>query len=444
MKNSGKVGKRSGLKDIFRSLQYRNFRLFFFGQGVSLIGTWMQRIALPWLVYDMTKDPVMLGLVSFAGQAPTFLLAPFAGVVSDRWNKYRVIIGTQALFTLQALVMTILYFGGNIRIWEIVILSIFLGAINAFDMPTRQAFMIHMVDRREDLANAIALNSSMVNLARLIGPLVAGVLIAVTNEGVCFLVNTISYLFVIVSLLMMVIQPITQKVQNQHVLKGLKEGFNYAFGYPPLRAIILLLALVSLVGMPYTVLMPIFAKSVLHGDSHTFGFLMGAAGVGALGGALYLASRKSVLKLERLIPVSVAIFGAGLIAFSISRIEVVSIALMLFVGFGMIMQMAASNTIIQTLVDDDKRGRVMSIYLMAFVGTVPFGSLIAGALAKSIGAPSTLMIGGVISIIGASVFAKNLKKLSSHMNPVYAKLGIIPEVASGLQNASDIVGSPGR
>jgi MFS family permease len=444
MKNSGRNGKRSSLKEVFRSLQYRNFRLFFMGQSLSLIGTWMQRIALPWLVYDMTKDPVMLGLVSFAGQIPTFLLAPFGGVVSDRWNKYRLLLGTQTSFTIQAVAMTVLYFSGHLQVWEIILLSIFLGAINAFDMPTRQAFMIQMVDRREDLANAIALNSSMVNLARLIGPLLAGVLIAVTNEGVCFLINAISYLFVIVSLLMMVVHPVTKAVQNQQVLKGLKEGFNYAFRFPPIRAIILLLGLISLVGMPYTVLMPIFAKSVLHGDSHTFGFLMGAAGIGALGGALYLASRKSVLGLEKVIPASAAIFGAGLIAFSFSRIEAVSIFLMLFVGFGMIMQMASSNTIIQTLVDDDKRGRVMSIYMMAFVGTAPFGSLIAGALAKSIGAPLTLMICGTISIIGASAFAGNLKKLKTFMRPAYVKLGIIPEVASGIQNASDMTGSPGR
>ena len=444
MKKSGRTNKGSRFKDIFRSLQYRNFRLFFMGQGLSLIGTWMQRIALPWLVYDMTKDPVMLGLVSFAGQIPTFLLAPFAGVISDRWNKYRLIIGTQASFMIQAIVLSVLFYSGHIQIWEIVVLSIFLGAINALDMPSRQAFMIQLVDRREDLSNAIALNSSMVNLARLIGPLVAGILIAVTSEGVCFLINAISYLFVIVSLLLMVIHPETRKIKSQHVLKGLKEGFNYAFGFSPVRAIILLLALVSLVGLPYTVLMPVFAKAVLHGDSHTFGFLMGAAGIGALGGALYLASRKSVVGLEKVVPASAAIFGLGLIAFSFSRIIAVSVFLMLFVGFGMIMQMASSNTIIQTLVDDDKRGRVMSIYMMAFVGTAPFGSLIAGTLAKSIGAPLTLMIGGFISILGALVFAKYLKKLKNLMHPVYVKLGIIPEVASGIQDASDMMVNPGR
>lgn len=444
MKNSGNRGKESRFKDIFRSLQYRNFRLFFMGQSLSLIGTWMQRIALPWLVYDMTKDPVMLGLVSFSGQIPTFLLAPFAGVISDRWNKYRLIIGTQAAFMIQAATLTILFYSGSIQVWEIVVLSILLGAINALDMPARQAFMVEMVDRREDLANAIALNSSMVNLARLIGPMLAGVLIAVTNEGVCFLINSVSYLFVIVSLLLMVVHPIAKAVQSDHVLKGLKEGFNYAFGFAPIRAIILLLALVSLVGLPYSVLMPVFAKAVLHGDSHTFGFLMGAAGIGALGGALYLASRKSVVGLEKLIPASAAIFGLGLIAFSFSRIIAVSVFLMLFVGFGMIMQMAASNTIIQTLVDDDKRGRVMSIYMMAFVGTAPFGSLIAGALAKSIGAPLTLLIGGALSVMGAAWFAKNLPKLRGRIHPAYVKLGIIPEVATGIQNASDISGHPGR
>ncbi|HEY1405345.1 MAG TPA: MFS transporter, partial [Spirochaetota bacterium] len=290
----------SGLKGIFRSLQYRNYRLFFSGQSISLIGTWIQRIATPWLVYHLTGSVFLLGVVGFAGQIPTFVLAPFAGVLTDRWNKYHILIGTQIAAMTQALILAFLYFSGTIHVWHIVVLSTLLGCINAFDIPARQSLVVQMVGRKEELGNAIALNSSMVNGARLLGPSLAGLLIAFTGEGICFLVNGLSYIIVIAFLLLMKIKPVTYKKHKSHVLHELKEGFNYTFGFIPLRYTILLLALVSLMGMPYTVLMPVFAKEILHGGSHTFGFLMGATGLGALSGALYLASRKNVLGLGRI------------------------------------------------------------------------------------------------------------------------------------------------
>ncbi len=421
------ISRFEGLKSIFRSFRYRNYRLFFGGQSLSLIGTWIQRIATPWLVYHLTGSAFLLGVVGFAGQIPTFLIAPFAGVLTDRWNRYHILIATQVAAMLQALVLTLLYFGGHIHVWQIVLLNIFLGIVNAFDVPARQSFVIEMVERKEDLGNAIALNSSMVNGARLIGPSVAGILIALTGEGVCFLINGLSYLFVIASLLMMKITPVHNGKKDADVIKELKEGIRYAFGFAPIKYTIFLLATVSLMGMSYTVLMPVFAKEVLHGGPHTFGFLMGASGLGALAGALYLASRKSVVGLCNLIPVSSGIFGLGLIAFSFSRYQGLSMALMVIAGLGMMMQMASSNTILQTIVDNDKRGRVMSFYTMAFMGSAPFGSFIAGALAKIIGTPYTILSGGIIIVAGAIIFAGKLPEIRQKIRPIYVKMGIIAE-----------------
>ncbi len=306
----------------------------------------------------------------------------------------------------------------------------------------RQALMIDMVGEKQDLGNAIALNSSMVNGARLLGPTIAGILISATGEGVCFLINALSYIFVIVSLFMMNLKPHERTVRTKNIFHELHEGFSYSFGFTPIASIILLLALVSLVGMPYTVLMPVFAKNILHGGSHTFGFLMGGVGIGALAGALGLASRKSVLGLGKIIPASAAVFGAGLIVFSFSRSIPLSICLMPIVGFGMMLQMASSNTILQTIVDDNKRGRVMSLYTMAFMGTVPFGSLLAGSLASAIGAPNTIRIGGVLCIAGALIFTRKLDEMRKLVHPIYVKLGIIPEVAEGIQSATELAVPP--
>jgi MFS family permease len=417
--------KTSGFKNIFRSLKYRNYRLFFCGQSISLVGTWIQRIAVPWMVYDLTGSVLLLGVVGFAGQIPTFLIAPFAGELIDRWNRYIILIVTQILSMIQALILAYLVIDKSIQVWEIISLSVFLGCINAFDMPARQSFVVDMIEKKEDLGNAIALNSSMVNGARLIGPSIAGILISITGEGPCFLLNGISYIFVIVFLMMMRIPPKKVVKQTTQVLQGIKDGFIYTFGFMPIRYIILLLALVSLMGMPYTVLMPVFAKTILHGGSHTFGFLMGASGVGALIGAIYMASRRSVLGLEKIVPLFAAIFGFGLIVFSFSHLFLISLALMVIVGLGMLMQMTSSNTILQTIVDDDKRGRVMSFYTMAFMGTAPFGSLLAGVLANKIGVPNTLLIGGASCILGAMVFARKLPKLKMMIRPIYIKMGII-------------------
>jgi MFS family permease len=431
-----------GLKNIFRSFRYRNYRLFFGGQSISLVGTWIQRIATPWLVYHLTDSVVMLGIVGFAGQIPTFLLASFAGVLTDRWNRYRMLIITQVLAMIQALMLAILFFTGTIQIWHIVFLSVLLGCINAFDIPVRQAFVVEMVEKKEDLGNAIALNSTMVNGARLLGPSIAGILIAVAGEGTCFLINGLSYLVVIFSLLRMRVVPRQTNKKITHVFKELKEGFSYTFGFAPIRTVILLLALVSLMGMPYTVLMPVISKEIFHGGSHTFGFLIGASGLGALTGAVYLASRKNVLMLGRIIPLSAGLFGLGLVAFSFSRSFTLSLALMVITGLGMMMQMASSNTILQTVVDDDKRGRVMSFYTMAFIGTAPFGSLLAGGLAKLLGAPLTLTIGGVSCLIGALLFARKLPELRKIIRPVYVRMGIMPEVYTGIQSATDLTIPP--
>jgi MFS family permease len=433
----------SRFNGIFRSLTYRNYRLFFSGQSISLVGTWIQRIATPWLVYHLTGSAFLLGVVGFAGQIPTFLLAPFAGVLTDRWNKYYILIATQFAAMIQALILAFLYLTGTIQVWHIILLSVLLGLINAFDVPARQSLVINMVEKKEDLGNAIALNSSMVNGARLIGPSFAGLLIAFAGEGVCFLVNGISYLFVILFLLQMKLNLPAEKKKEGRVLKELAEGFNYTFGSLPIRYMILLLALISLMGMPYTVLMPVISKEILHGGSHTFGFLMGASGMGALTGALYLASRKSVVGLGKIIPLASGIFGLGLVAFSYSGYFWLSMPLMVLIGLGMMLQMASTNTILQTIVEDDKRGRVMSFYTMAFMGTAPFGSFMAGSLAKSIGVQHTILFGGISCIAGALIFARKLPEIRKAIHPVYVRLGFIPaEISTGIQAATELTVPP--
>lgn len=398
----------------------------------------MQRIALAWLVYRLTNSAFLLGAVGFAGQIPTFILAPVAGVFADRWNRRKVLIVTQSLAMTQALILSALVLTGTLVIWHIFVLSMFLGVVNAWDTPVRQAFMVEMVEKKEDLSNAIALNSSMVNSARLLGPSLAGILIATVGEGMCFLLNCISYLAVIAALAAMKIAPRDSARKRSGVWSGLTEGFTYAFGFAPMRSVLLLLALVSLMGMPYTVLMPVFAKDILHGGPHTLGFLMGASGVGALGGAVYLASRKSVLGLGKIIPLAAGLFGLGLIAFSRSHLLPLSMLLMLAAGFGMIVEMAASNTVLQTIVDDDKRGRIMSFFTMAFMGMTPFGSLLSGFLAGIIGAQNTLLLGGAACLIGAAVFAGKLPELRKLVRPIYVQKGIVSEIATGIQSAIEL------
>lgn len=425
-----------------RALESRNYRLFFGGQSISLIGTWMTRIATGWLVYRLTRSPLLLGLSGFAGQIPAFFLAPIVGVWLDRWNRHRTLVATQILSMVQSLALAGLALGGVINIWWIIGLAFFQGLINAFDMPARQTFVVEMLDRREDLSNAIALNSSIVNGSRLVGPAIAGVVIAAAGEGYCFLIDGISYIAVILSLLAMQLKPVESRPPAKRVSQEMREGWKYVVESPPIRSILLLLALASLIGMPYTVLMPIMAAKVLHGGAHTLGFLMAASGVGALVSAITLTLRKSVIGLGRMIGLSCGLFGAALVIFAVSRWFWLSMIMMPLTGFGMMQQMAASNTILQTIVADDKRGRVMSFYTLSILGIYPIGSLLAGTLAARFGAPATLVWGGVLCLAGAVWFARRLPELRRAIRPIYVQLGILPELTTGLQSATALQAPP--
>ena len=421
-----KASKRLDFSHAWRALRHRNFRLYFGGQSISLIGTWMTRVATAWLVYRLTHSALLLGAVSFSGQIPAFLLAPFAGVVVDRVDRRTVLICTQALAMVQSLMLAALTLTNRITIPEIFALAAFQGMINAFDMPGRQSFMVQMVESRNDLQNAIAINSSMVNLARLLGPSLAGMIIAASSEGYCFLIDGVSYTAVIASLLLMRIHRAEVKRHAASMLEQLHEGWSYVSKSVPIRGILTLFAIVNLMGWPFVVLMPIFAVQVLHGGPNTMGLLMGSVGVGALISALALVVRKWVRGLTRVLPMAAAIFGCGLIAFGFSRAMWLSTLLMLVAGYGMLQGLTATNTVIQTLVDEKMRGRVMSYYTAAFVGTAPFGSLLAGAMAHWIGAPLTVMINGSVCILGAAWFWSQLPKIRRDMRPIYERLGIIP------------------
>ena len=427
---------------MVRALKHRNYRLFFVGQIVSLIGTWMTTTATSWLVYRLTGSPMMLGVVGFAGQFPAFLVSPFAGAFIDRWDRHRLLVVTQTVSMLQSFTLAILTLTGIITIPMVVVLSAIQGVVNAFDMPGRQAFVIQLIDK-EDLPNAIALNSSMFNAARLVGPSIAGGIIATAGEGWIFLVDGFSYFAVMVALMLMRLNRRARTLERRGtVASQLLEGLAYVGGSKPLRAIMTLLAFVSLVGFPYTVLMPVFASELLGGGPYTLGLLMGAIGCGALAGALFLAARRSVLGLGRIIPLAASVFGGALIAFSFSRVLWLSLAILVVSGFGFMVQMASSNTVIQTIVDDEKRGRVMSFYVMAFLGTAPFGSLLAGTLSTRIGAPHTLLIGGVCCIAAALWFARGLPELRASVRPIYVRLGILQEMTTGIQTASDLMTPP--
>jgi MFS family permease len=401
----------SRLAVTLRALRHRNFQLFFSGQLISLIGTWMQTVAQSWLVYRLTGSSLLLGTVGFASQVPIFLLAPAGGVVADRYNRRRVVIATQAASMILALILAALTLSKRITVWEIVILAASLGVVNAFDIPTRQAFLMDMVGR-EDLMNAIALNSSMFNGARIIGPAVAGVLVASIGEGWCFFLNGVSYVAVIAGLLLMRLKrAVAAPASDASHLEYIAEGFRFVRRTSPIWALLLLIALVSLVASPYSVLMPIFADRILHGGARGLGILMGATGVGALLGALTLAMRTGLRGLGRWVAISCACFGASLILFSASRWFWVSVLLLVPVGYSMMLQMSSSNTLIQAMSPDRLRGRVMSVYSMMFMGMAPLGALFAGALADRIGAPLTVALGGVGCMCGAAVFRRRLPKL---------------------------------
>jgi MFS family permease len=421
---------------LLRALRHRNYRLFFGGQSLSLVGTWITRVAVSWLTWRLTHSAAMLGIVGFAGQIPTFLLGSFAGVWVDRLDRYKVLVATQVLALVQSFALAALAIPGVIQIWHILALQAFQGVINAFDTPSRQSFLIDMIEDKADLSNAIALNSSMVNAARLVGPSIAGVLIAWVGEGWCFFVDGVTYFAIVGSLLAMRVNRRPRPAVRKKVLHDLADGFRYAFGFVPIRAVLLLLALVSIAGMPYTVLLPVIAAQTLHGGAHTLGFLMGATGIGALSGALLLASRATVVGLGGWIPRACATFGFGLMALGLSRWLPLSLGIMVVTGFGFMLQMASSNTIIQTLVREDMRGRVMAFYAIAFMGMAPFGSLLSGAVAARVGAPWTVFGGGAVCVCGAAVFHRYLPALRAVVRPIYVERGILPAVAEGLGSAT--------
>jgi MFS family permease len=426
----------------FRSLKYRNYRLFFFGQGLSLIGTWMQQIAVAWLVYRLSGSSVALGVVAFAGQIPVFLLAPVGGLVADRYGRHRTLLVTQVLSMLEAAVLAWLVVSGQIQVWHLFLLNAILGSINAFDMPTRHAFVIEMIDRQEDLGNAIALNSSMFNGARLIGPTIAGVVISLYGESLCFVLNATSYIAVIVSLLLMRFTRVRVPAEKVHPARQLVSGFQYVWQFKPITHLVGFMAMVSLTGMSYMVLLPVFAGMFRQGSSETYGIMMGACGVGAVSGALYMAGRKTVLGLGKKLAAAGILFGLALIGFALSPYLLLSLALLVVAGFGMMVLMASCNTLLQTMVDDEKRGMVMSIYMMSFIGVAPLGNLMAGFLAHHIGANVTVLIGGVICILNAGLFASRLPVLRKMVHPIYVKKGILPQVAMGLETAVTLASPP--
>ncbi|HWH51679.1 MAG TPA: MFS transporter, partial [Gemmatimonadaceae bacterium] len=407
------------------ALQHRNFRLFFGGQSISLVGTWITRVATSWLVYRLTGSELLLGVVGFCGQIPTMLLAPFAGVLVDRWDRHRLLVLTQAASMLQSLVLAVLTLRHDITVPWLLGLQIVQGVINAFDTPARQAFVVEMVEDRADLANAIALNSSMVNGSRIIGPSIGGLLIAAVGEGWCFMIDAISYIAVLWSLFAMNVERMNRERPKTRAIDEMRDGFHYVIGFPPIWSALLLLALVATMGMPYTVLMPAIATTTLHGGAHTLGFLMTASGVGALIGAFYLASRTSVVGLGRVMVVATAIFGAALICFSLSHTLWLSLAILPFVGGGMMVEMASTNTILQTIVEERLRGRVMAFYAMAVLGTAPIGSLIGGVVADRIGAAWTIFGGGIACMLAAGWFATRLGALRALVHPIYVERGII-------------------
>jgi len=419
---------------LTRALQHRNFRLFFGGQSISLVGTWITRVATSWLVYRLTGSELLLGVAGFAGQIPTLIITPFAGVLVDRHDRRRILLWTQVASLLQSALLAVLTFTDIITVKQIIWLQVVQGIINSFDTPARQAFVSEMVEDRRDLPNAIALNSSMVNGTRIIGPSIGGVLIAAFGEGWCFAIDAISYLAVIASIVAMRVTPrVHQEAAEMHLLEELHHGWKYVFHSIPIRSALLLVAIVSTAGTPYTVLMPAIAAQVLHGGPNTLGLLMTGTGVGALTGALYLAQRESVVGLGRIIMWASAVFGIGLVIFSFTTSLWPAFLVLAIAGGGFMIHLAATNTILQTIVEERLRGRVMSFYTMAFFGTVPIGSLLGGIMADHYGATRTVLVSGIICLAGSAWFAYKLPAIRAVIRPIYRERGIItvPAVDTG-------------
>ncbi|MFA6011695.1 MAG: MFS transporter [Desulfobacteraceae bacterium] len=407
-----------GVRNTFRALSSRDYRLFLAGQGISLMGTCFQQTALGWLVYRLTGSSVLLGLVGFCGQIPSLFLAPMGGVLADRICKRKLIVMTQVLSMGQAAILGTLLVTGTIRMWHIPVLSFLLGIVNALDVPVRQSFIVETVRDRTLIGNALSLNSFMVNMARIIAPPLAGFMIASFGEGVCFYINAASFGAVILTVCLMGDIRLRIRTNDAPVFRSLKEGFTYVLGEHEIRSVLVQLGIVSFCGVPFVVLLPVFARDILHGDAGTLGFLMGTSGAGALSGALFLASRKNDSDLERIRALGVVLFGLGLVGFSMSGFFPLSLAMLYLAGFGMIVQMAAGNTLIQNLVDDDKRGRVMSLFTMAVMGMIPMGSLFQGFMANQVGASATLAAGGIGCLLCA-VVARMMRMRKAYFEVVF-------------------------
>lgn len=419
----------SGVAFLGRALRHRNYRLFFCGQLVSLIGTWMTTTATSWLVYRLTGSGLLLGVVGFASQFPAFLLSPVAGIYVDRWDQRRLLVATQTLAMAQSLLLAALTFSGRVNMGWVIALSVAQGLINAFDMPCRQAFVVTMIEDRRDLSNAIALNSTMFNASRIVGPAVSGLLITASNEAWCFLLDGLSYLAVIAALLSMVIKVHPKRADERVSVVGqLREGWQAVADFLPIRSILILLTLMSFAGVPYNVLAPLVAGRILHGGPHTLGFLMTASGAGALLSALWLASRSSVLGLGGMIPAAAFGFGLGLAGLAVSRSPALSMASLVLVGAGVVLMFASSNTIMQTIVDDDKRGRTMSFFAMSFLGATPLGNLAAGWAADRFGTTQTLLLMAVLCAAAGAWFLRRLPDVRAAIRPVYRRMGILPPV----------------
>lgn len=407
------------LPATLRALQYRNFQLFFSGQLISLIGTWMQNLAQAWLVYRKTGSMIQLGAISFCSQIPIFLLSPVGGIVADRYRRHRVVIATQSASMVLALMLAALTLTNTVEIWHIYVLSALLGAVNAFDVPARQSFIVEMVPRT-DMMNAIALNSSMFNASRVVGPAIAGILVAAIGEGWCFFANGVSYIAVLAGLMAMHVTPTASAPRSGSPLTHIVEGFRFVFQSRAVHSLLILLGIAAVTGMPFTVLMPVFADRILHGGAKGLGILTGCTGIGALGAALLLASRQTLKGLSVWIAASALAFGAGLVVFGYSRHFWFSSVILVGLGFSMMLQMGASNTLIQSMVPDHLRGRVMSVYSMMIMGMAPFGGLLAGIVADRIGAPITVAICGVICLVAAGVFWTQLEEIRAHARRMIA------------------------
>jgi MFS family permease len=422
----------SKIKGTFSSLGSRNYRLYFTGQGFSLIGTWMGNIALSWLVYRLTGSVFLLGLVAFTNQIPMLILSPISGVLTDRYDRRKIMLIAQVCFLLQSFIMAMLVLFNLVEVWHIITLSILFGIISAFDAPARHSLVIDLIEKPEDLGNAIALNSAIYNAARLVGPAIAGITIAVVGEGICFLLNAASFIAIIYALLKIRIPARPPVTQSANLKESLAEGFRYTFHSVPIRTLLFLLATLSLVGFPFLVLLPAYAKEILHGGADTLGFLMSGLGAGALLGALYMARRKSVIGLGRVISVFAITMGLALVAASFSKNMVLSLLIFFAGGLSMIMSIASINTMIQTLADDDKRGRVMSFYSVALMGTTPIGNLLAGSVASGVGISLTMLIGGAITIVSGIIFQLNRKSFRKFVRPIYVDKGILPSLPDEL------------